>query len=106
MARKKQRFFSEAAILKAIYAQEKLAQEQLAKADAIEDLMRSLRADSFPNKKEFELELNYLRKMANAARRSAQRASTKRLYWVKGWPSSRLRCCRWGFRTHPLCYDL
>lgn len=76
MPKKQKRFHSEKAILKAIDAQEQRRLEQLAIADAIEDSMQGLRVEGFPNEKEFKLELDYLRKTAASARRSAQRAST------------------------------
>lgn len=79
MPKKQKRFSSEAAILKAIDTEEKHRQERLAAADAYEDLMRIMDHGDFPDKKEFNLELDYQRKMANSARRSAQLASTRKI---------------------------
>lgn len=78
MAKKQKRFKSERAILKAIDAMETRRQSRLEEADKIESSMRTLRVEEFPSREEFTLQLDYRRKMAGVARRSAQSAESKK----------------------------
>lgn len=79
MPRKQKRFKSEQAILKAIDAMEARKQIRLEEADKIESSMRALHVEEFQNREEFIAELDYRRKMAGGARRSAQRAENKKV---------------------------
>lgn len=95
MPRKQKRFKSEQAILKAIDAMESRRQNRLEEADRIESSMRTLRVEEFPSPEEFTLQLDYRRKMAGAARRSAQRAENKKVELGKALA---------GFRTMLLSF--
>lgn len=79
MAKKQKRFKSEEAILKAIDAMEARRQSRLEEAERIESSMRTMRVEEFPNDDEFTAQLDYRRKMAGVARRSAEKAANKKV---------------------------
>lgn len=79
MPKKQKRFKSEQAILKAIDVMEERRLAKYIQAEELEASVKSLSSLDFPSDEEWNKEKDYRRKMAGMARRSAQRAASKKV---------------------------
>lgn len=78
MPKKQKRFKSEAAILKAIDEMEAKKVKRLQDAEEWDFSIKTMLLSDFPSEEEYTAEKDYRRKMGFMARRSAQRAESKK----------------------------